>query len=290
MRIAILLILISVFSFSACSSRPTVRFEKITSANQLTGEELGTFALQKSVITIEKRKDKDGEKLEISAGPKEFLDYTVAVYDASNFGVETNLNVSKFPNTDVVKEVGFEVVDHRVEYINAVGGIVGTALDIVLAADGGTFPREIDVNTILENHLEENPTKKRAEALGPINIIGGKIWFDKIPPDAIKAKDYPFSSSKNSFLYAACRNATVTAELGGKTLRKTVKVSDPFFYQQVAFPNKGKITKHSGCGASVVSEKSGIPSEFAIIQALATQGKAIKDAIDSAKKKEANPQ
>jgi hypothetical protein len=65
---------------------------------------------------------------------------------------------------------------------------------------------------------------------------------------------------------------------------KGLRVADPRFVQRVQFPTKGSITAHSECGVSVASEAASGDSGAAIVAALSTEAKAIKDALDSSKK------
>jgi hypothetical protein len=130
------------------------------------------------------------------------------------------------------------------------------------------------------------------------------VDFGAVPFDARPISDLNTPLKVSGAVYAACRSAKVTVPAsvtvstklagGGVETRsksyfyeKTVKVSDPRYFQVVAFPAKGKVSFHDQCGVSVTSQvDTGQSSALAITEALVAQGKAIKDAIEAAKKKE----
>jgi hypothetical protein len=90
----------------------------------------------------------------------------------------------------------------------------------------------------------------------------------------------------SGLVFSACRAATIKFNYQGRSYEKRVKINDPNYFQKVGFPTKGKVTFHDECGVSVSSEsESGVSSGAEIAEALAAQGKAIKEAIEAAKAK-----
>ncbi|HEX7913472.1 MAG TPA: hypothetical protein VF534_36030 [Paraburkholderia sp.] len=106
-----------------------------------------------------------------------------------------------------------------------------------------------------------------------------------VPPDAIPVSKLPTDTTRN-FYYSACRDAAVEVNFGKKigTATANVKVSDPRYLQFVRTPWKGSISAHGSCGIPVKSENATADSDAAIVNALATETKALLDAVTPTKK------
>jgi hypothetical protein len=274
---------------SGCSVVPTVEYSKITAPSDLTGDEIDSFYLSKSIIKIDKvgtekdSQDKEIDKLVISSTPVESTEFKISIRKADSIGVETNINIKKLENTALIQEVGTEVTDNRVEMIERIGTIITGAAALAFSnteLEQKALPKRINVSVLL-NNLNVGRSKKN----GIDAAEGVTIDFGAIPQDAVSIDEFSEPMKMSGLIYSACRDAKVKFIYKNNKFEKNVKVSDPRFFQTIAFPVKGKITFHSECGVSVLSEKeTGVKTNTEIINALIVQGKAIKDAIDAAKK------
>ena len=273
----------------ACTVLPKIELIKITSPADLKGDEVDTFALQKSRIKIfqsgtKKVDGKEVPTLAISSIPEEFTDFKLGIRRADSFGIKTNLNLTKFPNTELINEAGVEVVDTRVALIGQIGSIV-TKIAKVLFADGELNPNSLpkNINTLV---LLKTSNVERAASSAPIDAGDGvQVEFGPLPADAVETSSMPASQVGGSLVYSACRTATVYFDFSGERYVQTVKISDPRYLQRVSLPIKGKVSFHTECGVSVDANKdTGISSSAAVAEALSVQAKAIKEAIDAAKK------
>lgn len=229
-------------------------------------------------------------------------DIRFAVGRADAPGLRTNVNISKIDNTDLIKEVGTEVVDSRADYIQKIGGIAVALVGLgIFDTDKSKpkqylFPATIDVQQTLEKSgIQLNAGQaKDIEFVSPptdsrsVNLLKQHIFvaFGALPAGSKPINELP-SDAKVSFVpRSACRSATIYVLVAdGIPLTKTVKVADDRYYQTDAMPVKGKVTMHSECGASIVSSTdNGVKSDLDIAEALTAQGKAIKDAIAASKK------
>lgn len=276
---------------SACTAVPTVEYNKITKPDDLKGDEIDSFYLQRSIIKIDRvGKKMTAEGVEIDdvtavSIPAEFTDFKIAIRRADSVGVKTNLNVTKRPNSDLVSEAGVEVVDTRVDTITKIGSITTKLVPVLFDADKGlepgVLPKLIQTQALLKG-------LGRDAKIGVDASDGVTIDFGRAPPDAESIDKLPSNFVSTGIIYSACRQATVSFRFKGNNYKQAMKIADPNFYQRIAFPAKGKISFHSECGVSVTSEKdTGVSTNAVVIDALATQGKAIKDAIDASKKDDA---
>lgn len=282
-----------------CATRPSVTYTKIIGGGETSGL-TDSYFLQTSTITISRLEpakssaDASAADIQIVSTPTEYPKFKVGI--TSNTAwlgmVSTVINISKVDNTALVKDIGSEISDKRVDTIKAIGSIITTALPLVGFANASSLdPSKLPWTTKTYTQIEGNTAV--ADGGQPMQLLDGvTMTLGPLPPDAISIDKFP-SKATDSFLYAACRDATVEftyeTELDGKKVSqkhtKTVKIADPRFFEMVAFPVKGKITTHSECGVSVTTDKdSGVSSGTDIANALVAQGKAIKDAIDSSKK------
>lgn len=285
-RFTHLMLLLSAAAMAGCAVVPTVEINTIRHPSDLRGDEIDTYSLQRSRIVIDKpgttktRTGSDTEVLSISSVPDEHNDFKLGLRRADSFGIKTNLNFVKIQNTDLLKEVGSEVVDMRIDLIGKLGalvtrGILGTVDPTKALSEELRLPKHIDVSDQLKS-VEREP-KNGVDAGN-----GVLIDFGALPKDAGDFAQLNMPLVNNGLIYAACRSATVRFKYAGADYTKTLKVSDPRYYQRVSFPIKGKISFHSECGASVTSEKdTGVSPTADIVEAI---GKAISEVMDATKK------
>jgi hypothetical protein len=251
-----------------------------------------SFFLQRSTIVIDvvsdtTAKNKDNKDVIVSdvsivSKPAEYRDLKLAIKPSNNWQSNTTVTVNKIDNKELVASIGVEVTDTTVKTINAVGG----AIVKVISLAGGLGLLEVHEDCTLPITYDvpkDLPTAEGGQVEGPKCFT---LSVGKLPPDAMPAAQIPVDSDTHYYYYAACRDATVTLKLpnqvGNKT--KTVRIADPRYVQLVQYPPKGTITSHTECGVSIKTEATTPTSAADIVDALATQGKAIKDAIDAAKK------
>lgn len=284
-------------ALSACAVRPSVSYSKITTDTPASSDITDSFYLQSSLITITaggKGDSKSAEDLIIKSEPLEYPDFKVGIATHSSWlgTVNTMVNLTKIDNTALVKSAGIETVDHRIDAIKAVGGIIATAAPLfAFAATEGLSASSLPWSAKAYVQIAENQAAADSET--PFEMKNGvTLKLGKLPVDARPISQLPLAST-NVFVYAACRDAelkfkyrqVVDNTATTKNVTKTFKIADPRFFQVVAFPVKGNVAMHSECGVSVTTAADGVASTFDIAGALAAQGKAIKDAIDAAKKK-----
>jgi len=275
---------------AGCSAAPTVELRKISSPSDITGDEFDSYYLQKSRIKIDETgttKTADGKKrdeLSIQSIPTENITFKIGITRADKLGVKTNLILTKFENTDLLKEAGVEIVDKRVELIGKIGTIVAAVAAIPFEKEAiltaGALPKIIETSVLI------NKNKIGRDKSAEIDAADGvSVTFGPIPPDARSIDKFVSPNTMSGLIYAACRTATVKFKYQDYNYKRDVKVSDPNFFEVASFPLKGKIKFHSECGASITSDQdTGVSGSADIVDALAAQAKAIKDAIDAAKK------
>lgn len=283
-------LLVLAVAVTGCSVAPKIELSKITKPESLRGDEIDSYYLQRSTIKIEQSgttKNADGKEvvaLAISSIPEEYTNLKLGVRRADSIGIRTNLNITKFANTDLIKEAGVDVVDNRIDTINKAGTILKTLAPFVFDASKGTSPEALPkrINTLV---LLEQYSVGREEKKGVDAADGVTIDFGVLPPDARPLESYGDSTALSGLVYAACRQAVVKLKYQGNSVEQSVRISDPRYLQIASFPIKGKISFHSECGVSILSEKdTGVSTNAAVVDALVVQGKAIKEAIEAAKK------
>lgn len=288
MRSKILFFILCVMSISGCTVLPSVKYRAITTPDDMTGM-TDAFYRQQSQIEISVVPPSITAGTTTPTKPPELLIVSRPVeYRASKLGIKaltdwrssTVVTLNKYQNTDLINSIGVEVTDNTAKAITEYGGalvkliglavsgelsqpcvVSGQTLIFVVSPQGGTF----DGNT---------------EKKGCITVTLGAL-----PPDAMPADKLPMNQSTHNFYYSACRDATVTVKQATSEVTKALRVADPSYVQFVQFPPKGTITSHSECGVSVQTDKAAVDNGAAVVNALATQGKAIKDALDAAAKK-----
>nr|VFK18701.1 MAG: hypothetical protein BECKLFY1418C_GA0070996_10477 [Candidatus Kentron sp. LFY] len=288
---SMIILVVSSILLCGCAVAPTVQLTRIDAPTDVKGDEVDTFYLRKSAIKIDKA-DTSSKKenaelplLTIQSVVEEYDNFKIGVRRADELGVRTSLNITKISNTELIKEAGVEVDDKRVELINKVGAIITKIPALGIASDPNELepddlPKVIQISDILKDK-----DIRRDAALGIEMSDGIKIDIGQIPPDAVEINDLKMPIKLSGLIYSSCRSATIEFKFGDQKYVKAVKINDPRYLQRIAFPIKGKVSFHTECGVSVTSEKDiGVSTGADIVDALAIQGKAIKDAIDAAKK------
>lgn len=265
---------------SACSPQPEVSYSLITRPEDLTGQEHDKYCLQKSVLVFSAPPADSNFPPSVIAMPREKCDAKVALTAASSsIGVSTNINISKLDNSDIVREIGIEVKDDRVKYIQEIGGAVVAAASIVMLTADQELPAEIDTYAQMEGGGVQRGERS-------VTAPGGvTLGFRKLPPDAFNfPEQFPNAKISSQYIYSACRDVVVSFTHRGTQYQKILRISDPRYFQTIAFPVKGKITSHSSCGVSVVSEKdTGVSSDAAVAAALIQQAKSLSSATANEK-------
>jgi hypothetical protein len=213
--------------------------------------------------------------------PREYRDVKLGIEPANTWWSKTTVSIKKIDNTELVSSVGVEVTNTTVQNIGDIGGAIVKIVG--LAAAIGLKKEEVKVCSLPRTY------ELFADGLEhPIEDECISVQLGPLPPDVIEVSKIPQGVGTHSYYYSACRDAVVTFNIDNATANRTqtVRVADPRYVQAVRFPPKGSITSHSQCGVSVVTEPTTAASASAsdVVAALATQGKAIKDAIDASKK------
>jgi hypothetical protein len=295
-------LLLSVCALGGCATRPSVTYTQITPQTDVT-KLTDSFYLQTSTITIsgadaaKPGTDAAQADLKVTSTPTEYPGFKVGITaNGSWFGsVNTVVNITKIDNTGLVKEIGSQITDHRADLIKTIGSIITTGVGLVgLANDSSLDATKLPWSTKTYTQIAGNLTA--ADNGKPFPMTDGvTMELGPLPPDALPISRFP-TKPTNAFVYAACRQAKIQFTYVGKDDKgvpttsplqtAVVEIADPRYFQLVAFPPKGKITTHTQCGVSVSTDSdTGVSSGADLVNALSTQGKAIKDAIDAAKKK-----
>lgn len=285
---------------AGCSVIPEVKYKQITQGADMK-DMADAYYLQRSIVSIEastqqKTNTKDQKlavtEIVVRSTPKEFRDMKVGIKPIEGWRTKTMVNVTKMPNTELVASIGSEVEEtlskHITEYGGAIAKVAALAVsfgamrdrDVCIHSD--KQPITLDLATVIKDK-----TQNKFKGHSDQQCI--EVELGDYPVDAVDTKSDSGSlnlptDNTSYFYYSSCRDATITIHQDAEsTVVKTVRISDPSRVQRVQFPAKGSIVMHSECGVSVQTEKTSGNPTSAVIEALATQGKAIKEAIDSAK-------
>jgi len=276
---------------------PNVLYKKINAPQDAVGM-ADTYFLQKSRLEISLVEAPE-PVLTLKSTPVEDLNRKLAISTQNDWTSTTTISIAKFANTDLVSSIGVEVTNDVVKNITEVGSVIVKALPLIamLAASEDNFkpclnPKGIPVAlslTLKSTGRAAEETTAQGNASSPEKDCI-RIKVEGLPPDALPYDDLSAPLPTDSFIYSACRTVFITVLHRGERLNISAKMSDPRYIQLVRFPPKGTLTMHSQCGVSITSEKATNQVDAsAIVQALAAQGKAIKDAIDAAKNSPAKP-
>jgi hypothetical protein len=273
-----LLLLWVTAALSGCGAiHPSVHYRELASADDMRGM-TDAFYLQASMIVVGGNGDTstdgaNGAQHDVTVSSVRVASpWKYGIKATSSWRADTSVNLVKLPNTDVIDSIGVEVVDKTVSAINDYGGAIVALLGVLrMKANQCKFPVEIPIE------LKDDGKKTLTLSQDCVTVEIGPL-----PVDAVERARLPQDRPTSNYYYAACRQATVTVE--GTSGKRYVRVADPRFVQFVQFPSKGSITSHTQCGVSVQTQQAATDNSAAVANALATQAKAIKDAIAAAKK------
>ncbi len=253
---------------------PTVQYREIKRSDDMQGMS-DAFYLQASAVVV----DVSRTGVAKIASVRKASEYKYGIKPQRSWRSDTIVSLAKIPNTDVVSSIGIDTKDNTVKVLSDYGGAIvklgGLALGL-READACNYPMTLPI-------ASNSADSRAAEEVSP-NPACVSIVLGPVPVDAFARAGIPVDVDTQNYYHAACRDATVTVKTSAlATATETVRVADPRFVQLVQFPVKGTVTAHSECGASVVTKDPGSDSSAAVLEALATEAKAIKAAIDSAK-------
>jgi hypothetical protein len=274
---------------AGCATLPKADIVLIEKPADLDGKELDTYAFPRSVVNLGYGANNVG--LSVTVTNKSYEAFRIGLRRNDDFGVRTNLNLTKVANSDMVDEAGVSVTDNRLKTIGDIGKLATSILMAASAADGGglQIPDQFEAMDILSAYA----TRAGDSAAAPQDLPGrAKIqyWLGPVQPDARPIEPSAFGTLRNGLVYAACRELKLFVDNRRDPSTEaivpiSVYVSDPRYFRYVAFPQKGKVEVHTQCGTSVTSEKDdSIASDAAIGNAVLDELKKLKEAID--KKKE----
>ncbi|WOA51395.1 hypothetical protein [Dickeya solani] len=294
-------IIVSMMLMSGCAVKPEVSYQ-IIQGDKPAGEKLldkkisDSFYLASSSVVFEP------EYAKASGDKKELIKYKVTVlnsdYKKFKIGIapkeslftKTSINITKVDNTDRVKDIGVDTEDNREKIVKEFGALA--VAGIAFAEEG--YHRKIFSMTKSESdtiqtkvvNIDDTILNRNNESLHLFRDYDAKITLGDVPVDAIPAAWITQSSAENlnkikhHFIYASCRDAVIEVKKAG-IVEETIyaRVSDPRYVQAVALPVKGKVTTHSQCGVSVVTEKNSQSTDVAVLTALLNEIKDLKDAV-----------
>jgi hypothetical protein len=251
-----------------------------------------SFYLRRTTLevsaTSSKKKDASGTEVvvtnvNINAVPAEHQAVRYAIGGKRTLRSNTRVNLTKIENTDLINSVGTETTDMTVTTIQQAGGVISQLISLATI-----FGAAADTPCVTEKagklKFDLDPSQAFQEFDGGTTKCI-RIDYGPLPQGSIPAGDLPLRRDTRFFYFAACRDATVRiAQSGEQTIEEKIKISDPNHLQYVHLPNKGKITHHSSCGISVVTEQAQTVNPADIVGALQAQGKAISDALEAASK------
>ncbi len=289
MHIRSLIILAFSFIFTACTVVPQAQYKQITKPEDMAGMS-DSFYLQASSISVtassETQKavgpqaNEPADKVSIVSKPIEYKGFRMGIQPVDTWRSTTTINITKMDNLDLFSSADIQITDNTVKVITEAGGAL-VAISKLAAGLANASQCTTPISYDLDYSGAPNPM---SEVLSdPNNCV--KVTLGPVPPDAIPAPKLPKDTTRN-FYYSACRDATVEVNFGKKigTAKAIVKVSDPRYLQFVRMPLKGSISAHGSCGISVKSENAVTDSDAAIVNALATETKALLDAVTPTKK------
>lgn len=291
-------IIASLMYLTGCNAIPTLQYSKIDGTNSAKGI-TDSYYLAQSQITLDKvvqeneKTKKKTESYSVTSKPIAYDAYKIGVRPDNSLRVTTKINIVKLDNTDLVSSIGVETADNTVNLISQIGGAIVKLAAVVAAAPpqpgapcigDDDFPVQLVLDSGKLGQLKGEAVTLQLDKTGATKENGCiKVQVAAISKDAISSADLPFNQETSNYYYAACRDATVSFQQGTKDVSKTVRIADPNYVQFVQLPYQGTVTMHSACGVSVKTEGTSPQNAMSIVDALATQGKAIKDALEAAK-------
>jgi hypothetical protein len=293
---------------TGCAS-PLVQYVLITESDD---HGYAKFELAESVINFKYGKTQSGvptseiiiTSVPIPSGTKRYGIAGTSFYE--NWGAETNVNVAFRDDSPLIQEVAIDVTDRGQQALQALGGATA-AFASLLSLSPEPTAQKLPTGISIANFLNSIPDGCANAAIGlttaqaspktvyrdqrivctNVKLEGtddftADIVLSARPVDAIAVETLDKPIKSHNFLYAACRSFTITlkgAKGNQNPVSATVAVADPNWLQTIRFPVKGKITSASSCGASATSQSASLPTAFDYLNTLATQAKAVKEAL-----------
>lgn len=236
--------------------------------------------------------------------PLEGTTYTIKGSSAQdNWGVSTAIKASHRNDTLLLQEIGSQITDTRKQLISDIGTVVSNALPLFAAGsadsktveNGGAQPP----NSVTLSDLIKSP-QCVADVNGKIvckdykfdsgGVSDGNtttpymadIVISSRPKNAV-ATPTAFPMASDAVFYSACRTVTFNVKnLNDKNLQggASLRVAEAGWVEQIALPDKGKVTFGASCGADVVAEDAALPTAVDFINTALSAAKAIKEAKD----------
>ncbi|QWT41002.1 hypothetical protein [Dickeya dadantii] len=296
-------IIVSMMLMSGCAVKPEVSYQ-IIQGDKPAGEKLldkkisDSFYLASSSVVFEPEYEKksNGEngalKYKVTVLNHDYKKFKVGISPKESLFTKTNISMSKIENTDRVNEIGVDTEDNREKAVKEFGALAVAGITLVPLGKSRNTPwktspvtKSDTVQTKVVN-IDDTILNRNNESLHLFRDYDAKITLGDVPVDAIPADWITQSSAENlnkikhHFIYASCRDAVIEVKREG-IVEETIyaRVSDPRYVQAVALPVKGKVTTHSQCGVSVVTEKNSQSTDTAVLTALLNEMKGVKDAV-----------
>jgi len=279
----------ALMAVSGCVSAPSVQYSKVVSQADMDGMS-DSFYLRRTTLEVSatdtKKKDASGKEVvvtdvNVNAVPAEHQAARYAIGGKRTLRSDTRVNLTKIENTDLINSIGTETTDTTVTTIQQAGGVISNLIAFVGFGSTADTPCVTEKLGKLKFNLDPSKAFQDFDG-GTRKCI--RVTYGPLPQGSLPTGDWPLRQDTRFFYFAACRDATVRiAQSGAQTIEEKIKISDPNHLQYVRFPNKGKITHHSSCGISVVTEPSPTVNPADIVGALQAQGKAISDALKAAR-------
>ncbi|WP_038911299.1 hypothetical protein [Dickeya dadantii] len=293
-------IIVSMMLMSGCAVKPEVSYQ-IIQGDKPAGEKLldkkisDSFYLASSSVIFEPEYEKksNGEngalKYKVTVLNHDYKKFKVGISPKESLFTKTNISMSKIENTDRVKEIGVDTEDNREKAVKEFGALAIAVTKLIPMTLFSTNKNKTVQTKIVETKTVDIDEKILNENNKSIDLSDGysaEIALGSVPVDAISA-DWVVPSLpenldkiKHHFIYAACRDGVIKVKKAGAVEETVyVRVNDPRYLQAVALPVKGKVTTHSQCGVSVVTEKNSQSTDTAVLTALLNEMKDVKDAV-----------
>ncbi|WP_448622275.1 hypothetical protein [Dickeya fangzhongdai] len=293
-------IIVSMMVLSGCAVKPEVSYQ-IIQGDKPAGEKLldkkisDSFYLASSSVIFEPEYEKksNGEngalKYKVTVLNHDYKKFKVGISPKESLFTKTNISMSKIENTDRVKDIGVDTEDNREKAVKEFGALAIAVTKIIPTPLSSTNNNKTVQTKIVETKTVDIDDKILNENGTSIDLSDGysaEIALGSVPVDAISA-DWVVPSLpenldkiKHHFIYASCRDAVIKVKKAGAVEETVyVRVNDPRYLQAVALPVKGKVTTHSQCGVSVVTEKNSQSTDTAVLTALLNEMKNVKDAV-----------
>lgn len=295
----VVLIFLFVLMMGGCVSFPKLTY---LSPSDEDAEGAIKFYLQGSMVTLGIPSGENAEGIKTETTPvgslQEFKDKGVcavvtpaesknhfyALKPHQSIWSKTSVSVSYRDNTRLIKTIGTDFKDNRIEVIGKVAAIVATGISILKTT---REPLRLPVVIDLSNINEGSITPWR-------NIPGHHKWWYKLaldtpPEDSVKATKYFVTPrASRALAYSACQEATLfvvysegtPSEVPEERAVFNTRIANPNYVCTLNLPAKGSITMHSICGADIRPEEYTDVSGLDILEAVMKQVEMIKQAQD----------